>query len=95
MDIEKSLVWNLQEQAIVEHPTIAIVHKNHSDFFVEGKNVLLITTFQTLYKLEEDGGKVDKVLHNFSKAEFGVKMAVECDFLFKIFFIRSFLREDR
>ena len=37
MDIEKSLVWNLQEQAIVEHPTIAIVHKDHADFFVEGK----------------------------------------------------------
>lgn len=35
MDIEKSLVWNLQEQAIVEHPTIAIVHKDHADFFVE------------------------------------------------------------
>ena len=38
LDTEKSLVWNLQELELVENPTIAIVHKHHSGFFVEGKS---------------------------------------------------------
>ena len=38
LDTEKSLVWNLQELELVENPTIAIIHKHHSGFFVEGKS---------------------------------------------------------
>ena len=37
LDIDKSLVWNLQERTVVENPIIAIAHKAHSDFFLEGK----------------------------------------------------------
>jgi len=42
LDIDKSLVWNLQERAVVENPIIAIAHKAHSDFFLEddGENIM-------------------------------------------------------
>jgi len=46
LDIEKSLVWNLQEQTIVENPTIAIVHKHHSDFFIEDKDEKIVDVSQ-------------------------------------------------
>jgi len=47
LDTEKSLVWNLQELELVENPTIAIVHKHHSGFFVEDNEEKIVDVSQT------------------------------------------------
>merc|ERR1712008_617083 len=46
LDTEKSLVWNLQELEVVENPTIAIVHKHHSGFFVEDNEEKIVDVSQ-------------------------------------------------
>lgn len=35
MQTQKSLVWNLQECILVEHPIIVLVHKDHSNFYLQ------------------------------------------------------------
>lgn len=36
LDLDKSLVWNMQEQTLIEHPIITIIHRSHANFFLEG-----------------------------------------------------------
>ena len=47
LDIEKSLVWNLQEQTLIEHPIITIIHRSHANFFLENTNLDLTELFPT------------------------------------------------
>ena len=47
LDIEKSLVWNLQEQTLIEHPIITIIHRSHANFFLENTNLDLSELFPT------------------------------------------------
>ncbi len=37
LDPSKSLVWNLQERSVLEHPVIYIVRSDHIDFFLDDK----------------------------------------------------------
>merc|ERR1719411_123657 len=36
MDVTKSIVFNLQNSNLVEHPVIVISHQNHASYFMQG-----------------------------------------------------------
>ena len=53
LDLEKSLVWNMQEQTVIEHPIITIIHRSHANFFLED-NIELSDLFPQEEKTQEE-----------------------------------------
>ena len=53
LDLEKSLVWNMQEQTVIEHPIITIIHQSHANFFLED-NIELSDLFPQEEKTQEE-----------------------------------------
>ena len=64
LDLEKSLVWNMQEQTVIEHPIITIIHRSHANFFLED-NIELSDLFPQEEKTKEEMVKEEENVLNF------------------------------
>ena len=64
LDLDKSLVWNMQEQTLIEHPIITIIHRSHANFFLED-NIELSDLFPQEEKTKEEMVKEEENVLNF------------------------------
>ena len=64
LDLDKSLVWNMQEQTVIEHPIITIIHRSHANFFLED-NIELSDLFPQEEKSKEEMVKEEENVLNF------------------------------
>ena len=53
MDVTKSIVFNLQNSNLVEHPVIVISHQNHASYFMQGK-ILTCQSFSEILQQKID-----------------------------------------